>query len=185
MKSAVFALWLLSLASGMIYQKEYFFHLQPNEVPDKVYGQNPFVQSIPVAEYINNNSTIQDQIAIMGSEPQICFYSKRRSATGYIYMYSLMEPHSNNLLMQKEMVREIEAARPKFFVYSHIYTSWLVKPASETYLFEWFDAYWRNNFYQIRSVVDIFPDSTVYKWDNAARNYIPKSEYYLLVFGRD
>lgn len=185
MKSAAYALCLIPLAGGIVSQKEYFFDLHPDEIPDKVYGQNSFVQSIPVAEYIKNNSTILDRIAVMGSEPQLYFYSKRRAATGYIYMYSLMETHANSLLMQKEMVREIEAARPKFFVYSHIYTSWLVKPASETYLFEWFDAYWRNNFYQIRGVADIFPDSTVYKWNNAARNYTPKSEYYLLVFGRD
>jgi hypothetical protein len=36
------------------------------------------------------------------------------SATGYIYTYSLMEPQSHALEMQKEMIAEIEADRPEF-----------------------------------------------------------------------
>jgi len=45
---------------------------------------------------------------VLGSEPQIYFYSGRRSATGYLYMYSLTEEQKYALRMQKEMIGEIE-----------------------------------------------------------------------------
>ena len=59
---------------------------------------------------IKSGSTKNTRVAVLGSEPEILFYSGRRSATGYIYMYPLMEKHSYASRMQEEMIRELEAA---------------------------------------------------------------------------
>ena len=48
------------------------------------------------------------QLRVLGSEPEIYFYSHRHSATGYIYTYALMEPQKYARQMQEEMIREIE-----------------------------------------------------------------------------
>ena len=53
---------------------------------------------------------------MLGSEPQIYFYSQRRSATGYLYTYPLMEPQPFARRMQEEMIREIESTQPEFVV---------------------------------------------------------------------
>ena len=53
---------------------------------------------------------------MFGSEPQIFFYARRHSATGYIYTYSLMEKHDYALAMQKEMIAEVESSKPKFLI---------------------------------------------------------------------
>ena len=76
-----------------------------------MYGLNPFPESIAIAEYIKAHSKEQDKIAVLGSEPQIYFYSNRHSATGYIYVYGLMEDQKYALKMQKEMAEEIEKMR--------------------------------------------------------------------------
>src|SRR5206468_3959543 len=80
-----------------------------------------------------------DTVAVIGSEPEIYFYSGRRSATGYIYTYGLMEAQKYASTMQDEMIREIETARPKFVVLVNVSTSWLVSRESATKIFRWVD----------------------------------------------
>jgi len=52
-----------------------------------------------------------ERIAVLGSEPQIYFYAKRRSATGYIYTYPLMEPQPYSKQMATEFKQEVEGAK--------------------------------------------------------------------------
>ena len=54
------------------------------------------------------------------------FDARRRSATGYIYTYGLMEMQPLALQMQKEMIAEIEAAKPKYIVFAKFRCSWLL-----------------------------------------------------------
>ena len=57
------------------------------------YSLNPFPESLEIAKIIKASTSSRDRIAVLGSEPQIFFYSNRRSATGHIYTYALMEDH--------------------------------------------------------------------------------------------
>ena len=86
------------------------------------YWPNPFNESLKIAKFLSQNSQKDDTIAVIGSEPQIYFYSKRLSATAYVYAYPLMEPHPYASKMQEEMISQVEQANPKFLVferYSH------------------------------------------------------------------
>ena len=69
---------------------------------------NPFPESLEVGKYIRDHSEEKDRIAVLGSEPEIYFYSKRQAATRHIYMFPLMEPHVYALDMQDELIKEIE-----------------------------------------------------------------------------
>ncbi len=79
---------------SLYQQRVYLFDNSPDDVCRMVYGANPFPESLRIAEFIRNNSRPDDTVAVIGSEPQIYFYSGRRSATSYIYMYPLMETHT-------------------------------------------------------------------------------------------
>ena len=48
--------------------------------------------------------------------------------------------------MQREMIHEIEAARPKYLVLVGVGTSWLRQPNSEAEIFTWMDKYTATNF---------------------------------------
>jgi hypothetical protein len=87
-----------------------------------------------------------DQIAVLGSEPEIYFYADRRSATGYIYTYPLMEPHKYAPQMQREMMREIEQRNPKFVIFVAVSVSWLVGPESDRGIFNWAHEYCTKNY---------------------------------------
>jgi hypothetical protein len=148
------------------------------------YGGNPFPESLEIAEYLKQNSSPDDTVAVIGSEPQIYFYSNRRAATSYIYAYPLMEPHPYASQMQQEMISQIEAAKPKFLIFVNVSTSWLTAPSSPTHIFEWFDRFNRQ-YYDLVGVIDIVAaDRTIYRWDQQAASYKPTSDHWVAVYKR-
>jgi len=174
----------IALLYSCYEQKTFLFELSPVRVSRVVYGANPFPESLEIAEYIKENSSKNDRIAVVGSEPQIYFYADRRAATGYIYTYALMEKHRYALKMQREMMREIEATRPKFLVFVNVSTSWLVRPDSEKLIFQWIRKYCRK-YYDVIGIIDILSkDVTEYRWDDDAKGYAPRSQCWLSVYKR-
>jgi hypothetical protein len=185
-KTALFGitLFILAAGSGIAYEGEYLFREEPVKLSRKIYGANPFPESIEIAKFIKTQSGPADRIAIFGSEPQIFFYSDRQSATGYIYTYSLMERHDYALGMQKEMIEEVTSSEPKFIVLVSVDTSWLMRPDSEKYIFGWFNNYIRAN-YKLAGLADIISDEiTVYKWYSDAQQYAFQSPHRVLIFER-
>ena len=131
----------VSLSWPFFAERDFFFTLSPDAASWRVYGANPFRESVRIARYLREHTDPNDTIAVLGSEPQIYFYANRHSATGYIYIYGLMEPHQYAARMQQEMAQEIEAAHPKYVVFVAISTSWLGRPDSEHILIDWFNDY--------------------------------------------
>lgn len=162
----------------------FFFRASPVQACRMMYGVNPFPESVEIAEYIKNHSTKDDKIAVIGSEPQICFYANRKSATGYIYVYGLMEPQDYASKMQVDMIHEIEKARPKYAVFVNVPTSWLQRPNSDRTIFKWAQIYFGIN-YRTAGFVDIFRggNSKAY-WDDEARRNRPTSQFNVYVLER-
>jgi hypothetical protein len=139
---------LLFVAFGcpLFQQRQFFFESSPIEACRMAYGTNPFPESVNIADYLRANTMENDTIAVLGSEPQIYFYSRRHSATGYIYTYPLMEPHKYTRQMQGEMIHEIELARPKYLVLVVVNWSWLVGRDSDQFIFAWANKYCDDNY---------------------------------------
>jgi len=183
--SRVIPTLLAVLAIGhVLYQQwDFLFVMSPTAASRAAFDISPFPESLEIARFIKERSAPTDRIAVLGSEPQICFYSERNSATGYIYTYPLMEKHSYARQMQKEMISEIEAASPKFLIFVHIPTSWLMDSDSELLIFDWFEQYCQKYYINV-GVIDIYPDHTVYRWNEEAVGYEPRSKHRILVFER-
>jgi len=158
---------------------------RPTDAVRMIYRPNPFSEAVQVAEYLQGHTNPTDTIAILGSEPEIYFYAHRHSATGYIYTYPLMEPQRYAVQMQREMMLEIEAARPKYLVFVAVPTSWLKRSNSETEIFDWFDRYSAADF-QLDGLVNIVSSeqSDYYLPLLVDPRSIRLSEYYLLIFKR-
>ncbi|MCK5557804.1 MAG: glycosyltransferase family 39 protein [Candidatus Hydrogenedentes bacterium] len=175
---------LIAVLYSVFKQRAFLFQMSPYMASRTTYGANPFPESLEIAKYIRQHSSKNDTIAVIGSEPQIYFYSGRHSATGYIYTYALMENHDYALKMQQEMIDEIEAARPSFLVYVCVRTSWLVGPESKLLIFEWFKEHSEKN-YELVGIVDILPSQGAsYYWDEEAAKYSPRSTSWLSIFRR-
>jgi hypothetical protein len=177
---------LFVIVAGTYVQKEwdYFFSIPTSQLSRIIYGVNPFVESVEIARYIQSHTAPDDRIAVVGSEPQIYFYANRKSATGYIYTYSLMEKQRYAARMQDEMIAEITAAHPKYVVFVSVAESWLRQKGAEPKILNWSDAYLRQC-YRMVGVADIMPGrETGWAWDDAAPGYRPESNARLLTWER-
>jgi hypothetical protein len=147
-----------------------------------VNGTNPFPESVRIAELIREQSTPSDTIAVLGSEPQIYFYAKRHSATGYIYTYGLMEPQPFAKQMQQEMIQEIESARPRFLVLVVMNRSWLVWPDSDLSIFKWAATFCDTNYDEV-ALINISDNGTDYYLSGHPPN-VTRTPDHILVYQR-
>lgn len=172
-----------TLSSYVIRERDYLFHLTPDQVSRSVYSISPFVEAPVVARYLRDHTSHADRILVFGSEPEIYFLANRRSATGYVYTYPLMEPHAHASRMQEEMMREIEAAQPLYLVGVVDPWSWLVRPESDRRILTWFDRYARAC-YDIVGAASIAPAGTTFFWESDLPKFKPASTNTLYVHRR-
>jgi hypothetical protein len=179
---------ILLLASCMAFlvygQRDLFCRFSPVEISHTIYAGNLFPETIKVAEYVRDHTDPSDTIAVLGSEPQIYFYSHRHSATGYIYTYPLMEPQTYARQMQSEMIHEIESAKPKYLISLTVDTSWLHSPRSENRIFEWAQRYIADNYVPVGFVNMIAPDRVEYYFDDIPQQ-VPELGEFILIYRRN
>ncbi len=168
--------WAVSVHS------EVFFKYEPDLVCLINYSaSNPFLESVEIAKFIQSNTTGQDRIAIIGSEPQIYFYSKRLPATGYIYTYPLMENQPYSLEMQHEMMAEVEKARPKYLLFINLPYSWMRSDKSSKDIFNWYERYNKN--YNLVGAIELNPNGrATYTWREALGKFTQKSQNIIWVY---
>ncbi|PYK91236.1 MAG: hypothetical protein DME35_03140 [Verrucomicrobia bacterium] len=175
----VLLLFGFALAWPMWAEADFFFERPLAEANRMVNGTNPFLESIKIGEYIRAQSSVSDTIAVLGSEPQIYFYSRRHSATGYIYTYGLMEPQPYAHQMQQEMMREIETAHPKFLVMVVVNKSWLAGRDSDQSILRWADAYCDANYEEV-GLINISDRGTDYYLSGRPPNVTPTADHILI-----
>ena len=182
--AAVGALVAAAMLQTIYLERRYLFTLTPSQISKQVYGESPFAESLEIARYVQERTSPEDRIAVVGSEPQIYFYANRLSATSQIYTYALMERHPYARVMQEEMISQIEKARPKFLIYINVNGSWMIKWDSLPLILGWVDQYARHN-YRLAGIADILPHGpTIFRWGTDAAGYKRRSNAYVLIFER-
>ncbi len=177
----------IGIGYGYLLAKEQVLLLRfpPSMVTRAIYGANPFPESVAISEYIREHSSPSDKVAVLGSEPQIYFYSQRRAATGYMYMYPLMEPHPFALTMQQNLIRQVESAHPRYLVYVRVSTSWLARPKSHNELFNWMGKYVDSHYRRVGLVEISNQNATRYVWGaRAEAAAIPTGGAWVAVYER-
>ena len=173
---------IICIGASLFQQRSFLFQMTPKQACKSIYGLNPFSESIEINQVIQTLTQKDDRIVVLGSEPQIYFYSNRRSATGYIYMYPMMEVHEYAKQMQIEMIKEIEAAEPEVLIIVNVYTSWLSRPNSNKQIFEWLDNY-HTKHYSMVGLIEITMNKTSYYWLSNIE-WPPKSKAWMLILKR-
>jgi len=142
-------LFAAAFAWSIFYQREVFFRMSPVEFSQVHYYQSAFSEAQDVAAYIREHTNEDARIAVLGSEPEIYFYSHRHSATGYIYMYPLIETHKYAGQMQADMIREIETSRPEIVVFVDTADSWIGFPGHPHLIDDWIPGYLSSNYARV------------------------------------
>jgi len=170
-----------ALSLSIFWEKKFFFGVSPVEACRMIYPESPFPESIKIAEYVRDHTSLDDTIAVLGSEPQIYFYSHRHSATGYIYTYGLMERQKYAHQMQQEMIREIELAHPKYLVSVVIADSWLQQPGSDRRIFAWANEY-TGRYYGVVGFVNIIASDGSDFYFREIPKSVPQLGNYILIY---
>jgi 4-amino-4-deoxy-L-arabinose transferase-like glycosyltransferase len=168
------ALAVVALGWLVLQQETFFFRASPVEASRMMYGLEPFPEAIEIARWLETQTGEQDRILVWGAEPEIYFYARRRSATGYIYVFGVWEENRYSEHMAQEMMREIEAAQPKYIVVEFIPNRLMSR--ARQYL---------ARSYTVDGRIDMISNSrTEYYWGDQARTPRPAAQRTVVVFGR-
>ena len=164
---------------------KYYFRLTPSQASRAVYINSPFIDAVAVSDYLRHHTSPTDKLIVLGSEPEIYFYAHRLSASGYIYMYGLMEKQPYWQEMQQQMIHEVESNRPAYLVYFNHPATWLTTMGSSRLgpFLVWADAYLKNNYEKVGLVELSDPDSR-FTWGDEARQTVPKTQFQITIFKR-
>jgi hypothetical protein len=181
LSAGVFAAALLV---SLFTQRDVLFRMSPAEVSRELYGVEPFPEAIPVADYIRAHTRPEDRIAVLASEPEIYFYARRHSATSLLYVEPLVESQPYALRMQDEMIAELERNQPAYLVRFPIIETLSLGADEPAKIFQWWTERGAQH-YRLTGIADILENgSSVYRWDEAAETYQPRSLYHLAVYRR-
>jgi len=88
----------------------------PNEVLRQQYHAQPFPEAPLLGQFIAAHTGPADTIGVIGSEPELMAYAQRRSATGYLYLYPLLEAQPFAAQMEQEFIAELATAKPRLLL---------------------------------------------------------------------
>ena len=177
----LFGLMVISIIQG---EKEYYFNPNYNKILREVYGFNPYPESKVIGDFIKKRTDKNDQIALIGSEPEIYFYTNRRAPTKHAYFTYLLRENPRSFEMQKEFIQDVQNAKPKFLVYFNHPRSIQIKPNADQTIFKWFKNFVKED-YRLVGVADMIRlDSTLYAWNEDAPKHKILAKLHILVYER-
>ncbi len=177
---------LLGLVLGwnICSQAGAFFQSTPLQLTQTIYGDNPLEESFRIAGYIRDHSRPDARVAVVGSEPQIYFYAQRHSATGYIYLYPMMDPRPFASKMQHDMINEIESVKPEFMVLVMYKNSWLNNRYSDPTLLHWTEDYTQKFYEPIEAAGRQTNGQTIWISGESTRDYRQQFDEYMALYQR-
>jgi len=123
-KSSLFnsAIFLVGLLMIVLPNAKSIFASKEQLVTLTYDKSNPFLESVIVGEELNKHSSPNDLVLMAGHEPQVLYYADRKSASRFIYLYTLLIPSTKRAEYENKYINDIENKNPKFVIYSPLIT---------------------------------------------------------------
>lgn len=171
--------------SHITSQKTYYFHPNYTRILRQVYGANPFPEAMEISNYINANSKPEDNIILIGSEPQMYIYTNKKSPSRHAYFASVVTDVPPHKQWQREFVQDVEKADPRYVVFFNHAISLFVQPNTDTYVFEWANKYITDRYHLI-GIADMQNGlETNYVWKEALANYRPQGQNVIYIYEKN
>jgi 4-amino-4-deoxy-L-arabinose transferase-like glycosyltransferase len=118
----------------------------PKDAVREIYPDNSFFAEMPeLGQHIDQITRPDDRLFIFGAEPELLFYSRRVSATRYIFLFPLYGPYSDAPTRQVETAREVSGNHPAAALY--LASQLFFVPGTDQYFTNWSEAYLRDQFH--------------------------------------
>jgi hypothetical protein len=180
-----YAPWLLfglAWAGVALSHLDVFLVYRPEEAAAFLYPENDFQVYPVLADYLKRQSPPTATLAVFGSEPELLFYAHRRSVTGYIYMYDLVQNQPFRQRMANEMIAEVEQGRPDYVVFVNLVFSWLPYPPDSFQAFEKWMLHYTASQFDACGVVTFLPNR--YFWGPDCLRHVPAGHRFVVIYQR-
>jgi hypothetical protein len=149
-----------------------------------MYTYEPFIIAPEISAYIRKNSLPTDYVAIIGSEPEIYFYSQRRSATSLMYIYPLLENQRFAKRMRDQFFSQIDSLQPAFLLFQDIPLPWY-KDSSAHQIINFYHRQIESR-YLLSAVAEYMPRAIPeFRESNKNDSVEPQGNWRLLLFRRE
>ena len=168
-----------AISLGVFYARH-----TPSSLMVEMYQDSFFNESPDIAKFLVENTQPGDAIGVLASEPQICFYAGRPSASPHIYMYPLVENHQYAQQMQEELAADIERAAPKYLVYSGDDSTWLYHQGAPRHVYLWAQQYLTDHYYFVGRVECFQGKPSKLAWTAEALEIPPETDRWIGIYRR-
>jgi Dolichyl-phosphate-mannose-protein mannosyltransferase len=103
----------------------YFFKADHQRIMDEAYHWNGFPELEAIALELNRRLKPGETVGILGSEPQVNYYTDTEHCSAQLYMYPLIRPHAQSLAFQQQFLRELATCNPAYLVVTTSEASWM------------------------------------------------------------
>jgi hypothetical protein len=154
--------WPVLLVGGLLLfdvarHRTYYFSPNFKTILRKAYADNPFAESQVIADFLKKKAQPGDELLVMGSEPQINFYTGMRSPTRHLFMGFLTKGHAREATWIAEAKADAERSKPRFLVVAYHPFSWAYTDNSKTEMFDYaFEL--ANQHYNLVGVAELQPN---------------------------
>jgi hypothetical protein len=143
----------LALALPLLLQAGTLLFADTETASRRLYPHNAFVETRCAGLWLRDHAAEGDLVGVLGSEPEISFYSGHRLATPYLYLYPLLETHPYANQMQEDFIGRMERSLPRWIVHARFPTSWLVNQRSNPMVLIWLTSFVRERY----DLVNVIP----------------------------
>jgi len=126
---------IVPIGIGIVSNSWYYLPGDADAKSERLYLERLFAQSPAVGTFLAEQSTPEDPVFVLGSEPQILYYATRPSATRYIVVYPLMGPFPDVRQRQLDVMDAVQRAAPRFIVTVFLPSSFSAGPGTPSDIF--------------------------------------------------
>ena len=184
LKNLSFAIAGVALALVIFTTTPLWLRSDPNFILRDMFGGNPYVEDKLIARLIASKIQPDDEVAVLGSEPQLYVYLKRKAPSRHFYVAFLSRNHQYTQSWQKEAFEALKIKNPKYIAFYFVPFSWMIRPDSYQGFYQNSYSWAINNYSPIAWVdyIDYFNPTVVL--DAEATNYKPQSGSYIMLLER-
>jgi hypothetical protein len=146
---------------------------------------NPYAEDAVLADFLKKRIQPNDEVAVLGTEPQVYVYLDRKAPSKHFYAAILSRPMPESEAMQREALDSLFRQKPKYIVLPVVRYSWGLKEKSVRMYYEGAWAYCRERYQPI--AVAEFKTGVPAKYildPTVAATYRPTTEQYIQVLER-
>ncbi|MBC7884060.1 MAG: glycosyltransferase family 39 protein [Saprospiraceae bacterium] len=165
----------LTMNSGL------YFKTNPNQIYQRLYGNNPNFALQKITEYLNRKLKQSDEIFVFGSEPQVYYETQKVLKIPHIYVGFMHVPSKNSKKWQEETIGFLKNSPPEYLVHIQNSISINMKDNSLHILYNWIFGFESSNYTPV-AMADIDNNNVpTYFFDKDAR-LNPKNNNYIILY---